>query len=186
MRVYEMIADLRLFARPPQPELQPVALVELVDGLIAELSPPAAQEDIALRREGDPDRFRSWPIRCNCRWRLRALCQNAIEAVGGQGRIAHRVASRAGRGGDSRPRRRARHPARAASAHFRSVLFGPAGGPRPGPGAVEVLADRHQSRRPHRGGESARRRGMFYYHAAGAVINAIIHVCRGCVSRARQ
>ncbi len=88
MRVYEMIADLRLFARPPQPELQPVALVELVDGLIAEMSPLAAQEDIALGREGDPGPLQVMADPVQLLVALRALCQNAIEAVGGQGRIS--------------------------------------------------------------------------------------------------
>ncbi len=87
MRVYEMIADLRLFARPPQPELQTVALVELVDGLIAELAPAAAQEDIALEREGDAGPL--WVVAdpTQLSVAVRALCQNAIEAIGAGGRI---------------------------------------------------------------------------------------------------
>ena len=87
MRVYEMIADLRLFARPPQPELQPVALVELVDGLIAELSPLAAQAGHRAsargRRRADFGHGRPDATGRG----LRALCQNAIEALGGQGHI---------------------------------------------------------------------------------------------------
>ena len=87
MRVYEMIADLRLFARPPQPELQRVDLVELVDGLIAELAPLAAQEEIAVWREGDggPLWIVADPTQLSVA--LRALCQNAIEALGGPGHI---------------------------------------------------------------------------------------------------
>jgi nitrogen-specific signal transduction histidine kinase len=87
MRVYEMIADLRLFARPPQPELQTVALVELVDGLIKELAPAAAQEDIALEREGDAGLLRVVADPTQLSVALRALCQNAIDAIGSGGRI---------------------------------------------------------------------------------------------------
>jgi signal transduction histidine kinase len=87
MRVYEMIADMRLFARPPQPELQQVALVELVDGLIAELSPLAAQQGISLCRDGDctlPE-IAADPTQIHVA--LRALCQNAMEAIGADGHI---------------------------------------------------------------------------------------------------
>ena len=96
MRVYEMIADLRLFARPPQPELQPLDLVELVDGLIAELAPLAAQQDIALVREGDGGPLRIVADPTQLAVALRALCQNAIEALGGQGHIRIELGRRPG------------------------------------------------------------------------------------------
>ena len=87
MRVYEMIADLRLFARPPQPELQPVALVELVDRLVVELGPAAAQQGISLCRLGDPGPIEIVADPTQLLVALRALCQNAIEALGTQGHI---------------------------------------------------------------------------------------------------
>ena len=54
MRVYEMIADMMLFARPPRPELQQVELIELVDAVVADLSPRAAGQETAIHRSGDP------------------------------------------------------------------------------------------------------------------------------------
>ncbi len=41
MRVHEMIADMRLFARPPRPDFQSVELVGLADRLIEECCLPA-------------------------------------------------------------------------------------------------------------------------------------------------
>ncbi len=170
MRVYEMIADLRLFARPPQPELQQVALVELVDGLIAELAPLAAQEQISLDARGR---------------RRTALDPGRSDATGGgvAGVVSerdrgarrarshsHRVVATGRRRGDPRQRRRARRLGRATPAYFRSLLFSPAGRPRPGVGALEVLADHHQPRRPHRSGRQPRRRGQLPHHAARAAV----------------
>ena len=50
MRVYEMIADLRLFARPPRPKFQSLDVSALIDRVIAELSPAAASADVFLSR----------------------------------------------------------------------------------------------------------------------------------------
>ena len=87
MRVYEMIADLRLFARPPRPEFQSVDVSTLMDRVIAELSPAAADDNILLSRgmanaglvvEADPTQLLA---------AVRALCQNAIHAIGSAGRV---------------------------------------------------------------------------------------------------
>ncbi|MGO8688020.1 MAG: sensor histidine kinase [Thermoguttaceae bacterium] len=96
MRVYEMIADLRLFARPPQPELQPLDLVELVDELIAELAPLAAQQESALVRGGDGGPVAVVADPTQLAVALRALCQNALEALGGQGHVRIELGRRAG------------------------------------------------------------------------------------------
>jgi signal transduction histidine kinase len=87
MRVYEMIADLRLFARPPRPEMQPVDLSQLVDRLVAELSPSALQQGISLGREGDGGPLEISADPTQLMVALRALCQNAVEALGSQGHI---------------------------------------------------------------------------------------------------
>src|SRR3972149_3252303 len=54
MRVYEMIADMMLFARPPRPERQTVELRRLIDDLVADLLPRCARQDTAICRTGEP------------------------------------------------------------------------------------------------------------------------------------
>ncbi|MBN1589743.1 MAG: HAMP domain-containing histidine kinase, partial [Pirellulales bacterium] len=49
-RVYEMIADMMLFARPPEPSFERVELVALVDQIVAELQPRMNEQAVLLRR----------------------------------------------------------------------------------------------------------------------------------------
>jgi signal transduction histidine kinase len=83
MRVYEMIADMMLFARPPRPELQSVDLSKLVDDFIAGTHPG----DGSISRIGtsEPVTVHADPVQLTVA--LRAICQNALEATGGRGRI---------------------------------------------------------------------------------------------------
>jgi signal transduction histidine kinase len=87
MRVSEMIADMMLFARPPQPRPEKVELVELIDGLLAEISPQVAWQEITLCRVGDdgPVEIEVDPAQLTVA--LRAMCQNALEAIGRNGRV---------------------------------------------------------------------------------------------------
>ena len=87
MRVYEMIADMRLFARPPEPERRPTDLAELADRVVREVSARAAEQDTAIRRSGataslivDVDPVQ-WGVA------LGALCNNALEALGRGGNV---------------------------------------------------------------------------------------------------
>jgi len=86
-RVYEMIADMMLFARPPRPELEPVDLAALVDGLVEELAPAAARQEIAIRRsdENGSVEIEADPVQLTVA--LRALCRNAVEAIGREGSV---------------------------------------------------------------------------------------------------
>jgi len=82
MRVNEMIADMRLFARPPQPRPELFDVVELVDRVIEELLPTAGPLGIVLKRAGQPG-----PIELEADFTqmavvLRAIASNAIEAMG--------------------------------------------------------------------------------------------------------
>jgi signal transduction histidine kinase len=111
-RVHEMIADMMLFARPPQPEFAVIDLVGLVDQVIEEISPRAAREEITLRRTpggggcvrmphppsaqwgiadvpsmGGPEKVEIEADRTQLCVALRAMCQNALEAIGHQGHI---------------------------------------------------------------------------------------------------
>jgi hypothetical protein len=87
MRAHEMIADLRLFARPPRPEFQAVDLAALVDRVVGELAPQAAERATELRRAECPRPLvlEADPIQLSVA--LRALVTNALEAIGHGGHV---------------------------------------------------------------------------------------------------
>jgi signal transduction histidine kinase len=87
MRVYEMIADMRLFARPPRPEPQRFDLAAMVDRLIADFEPRAARQETTLCREGPPGPIEIGADPTQLSVALRAMCQNALEAIGLGGHI---------------------------------------------------------------------------------------------------
>ena len=86
MRVHEMIADMMLFARPPQPQLAPCDMGEILDAVLASVSAMADERGIRLvRLPCEPA-----PIvadRAQCVVALRAVCMNSLEAVARGGRI---------------------------------------------------------------------------------------------------
>jgi hypothetical protein len=86
-RVYEMIADMMLFARPPAPAMQTTELVALVDHLIAELAPRMAEQATTLSRLGHagPLEIEADPTQLTVA--LRAMCRNAMEAIGHGGHV---------------------------------------------------------------------------------------------------
>jgi len=86
-RAHEMIADMMLFARPPKPEPTLIDLVELVDRVIEEVSPRAARQEIAIRRVGEPGPVEVEADATQLTVALRAMCQNALEAIGHEGQI---------------------------------------------------------------------------------------------------
>jgi hypothetical protein len=86
-RAYEMIADMRLFARPPQPEPRCFDLAVTVDQVLAELAPQAAQRATSLGRHGEPGPIEIEADPVQIQVMLRALCTNALEAVGYDGRV---------------------------------------------------------------------------------------------------
>lgn len=87
MRVYEMIADMMLFARPPRPEFESVEVVKLVDDLIAELLPRAMKQETAIRRTGDASPIFLQGDPTQLAVALRAICQNSLEALQSGGHI---------------------------------------------------------------------------------------------------
>jgi hypothetical protein len=90
-RVHEMIADLMLFARPPEPDFKPCPLASLLEQLVRELQPRADERRVqvlldppaALEVAADPVQLAV---------AIRAVCDNALEAVepGGQVQISAR------------------------------------------------------------------------------------------------
>ncbi len=87
MRVYEMIADMRLFARPPRPEPQSFDLQELLARLVEEYAERAAHQAIRLSRAGlsEPLLVEADPVQLHVA--LSALCRNALEAIGAEGHV---------------------------------------------------------------------------------------------------
>jgi signal transduction histidine kinase len=86
-RAHEMLADMMLFARPPQPVWQQVDLVPLVDEVLAGLADLAAQQQTALHA---PTRCEPLHVKADgvqLRIALRTLCINALEALNHGGNI---------------------------------------------------------------------------------------------------
>ena len=87
-RAHEMIADLMLFAKPPAPRMANVELVALADQVIGELAEAAAEQRTELSRAATgPARLEIECDQVQIGVALRALCQNALEAVRANGRV---------------------------------------------------------------------------------------------------
>ncbi len=87
MRVHEMIADMMLFARPPEPEMEQIDLQELLGRLVEEVSPRAALQETMLRVTGrhGPVQLDADPVQLTVA--LQAMVNNSLEAIGRGGRI---------------------------------------------------------------------------------------------------
>jgi len=85
-RIYEMIADLMLFARPPQPVLRAIDLRIVLSELADELKAPCQERGILLQvRLGAPVVVRADGNQL--RVALRAVCDNALEVMDSGGRL---------------------------------------------------------------------------------------------------
>ena len=110
-RVYEMITDMMLFARPPAPEHKTVELIAIIERLVDELKASATERAISLSRTGlpGPIEIEADPQQLNVA--LRAMCRNSLEAIGQDGNIdidvqvdeLHRVAIRVSDNGPGIP-----------------------------------------------------------------------------------
>jgi signal transduction histidine kinase len=82
-----MIADMMLFARPPQPKLEQVDLGVLVAGLVAELASWAGQQktQIVLHAPAEPVVVSA--DKTQLAVAVRSLCINALEALSSGGQI---------------------------------------------------------------------------------------------------
>lgn len=87
MRVYEMISDLMLFARPPKPQPASCDLAEILDRVIREISARAAERHVVIERQGlaGPAVVRADANQIVVA--MRALCDNALGAMVGGGRL---------------------------------------------------------------------------------------------------
>ena len=86
-RAHEMIADMRLFARPPLPEMRRFDLVALVDDLATEVAVQAAERRVVVSRSGERGVLEIEADPTQLAVALRALCKNALEWIGHDGRI---------------------------------------------------------------------------------------------------
>src|SRR4051812_18700617 len=89
-----MLADMMLFARPPQLKVETVDLVPVVTGLLADLAAEAAEQQTQLISRADSTSVcvTCDPIQIGIA--IRALCINALEALGAGGNIAVKIARR--------------------------------------------------------------------------------------------
>lgn len=80
-RAHEMIADLMLFAHPPRMQPQEVDVVRLVNTVVAELQEQAREQGTTLRRTGDPTPLLANVDSTQIGVALKAIVQNALEAL---------------------------------------------------------------------------------------------------------
>jgi len=86
-RAHEMIADMMLFARPPEPKWQPVELGSLMQTVGEELTAQAKdqQTELAVRQPQTPVTIEADPTQIAVA--LRSLCVNSLEALVRGGRL---------------------------------------------------------------------------------------------------
>jgi signal transduction histidine kinase len=90
LRVHEMIADLMLFARPPQPQCEVVDVASLLRQVAAELGPHLTGTGVRLTVDiGAPagTLFEVQADRTQLAVAVRALLDNAVEAMGDAGEL---------------------------------------------------------------------------------------------------
>ncbi|HUY87924.1 MAG TPA: HAMP domain-containing sensor histidine kinase [Pirellulales bacterium] len=88
MRVYEMISDMMLFARPPEPKPAACDVSARVDRVIDELRSRAADRRIEIVREGPVEPLAIQADEVQLMAAVRALLENSLEALPEGGRIA--------------------------------------------------------------------------------------------------
>jgi signal transduction histidine kinase len=94
LRVHEMIADMRLFARPPQAVVQPVDIVALVDRVVGELAAAARSQETTIRHDGTSGPLELRGDALQLAVAVRAVLQNALEALGRGGHVQIKTAAR--------------------------------------------------------------------------------------------
>ena len=88
-----MIADLMLFAQPPQLNLQPVNLVATARTLIEQMSERAATHHVQIQLAPQPpETVMAMADRDQLLVALRSICTNALDAIGQSGTIEFDIA----------------------------------------------------------------------------------------------
>jgi signal transduction histidine kinase len=86
-RVFEMIADMRLFARPPEPTFSPFDLNGLIVEVIDQVAPTYAERMVKLKRIAPLDALEIDADRDQIAVVLLAMLRNAVEAIGHDGNV---------------------------------------------------------------------------------------------------
>jgi signal transduction histidine kinase len=86
-RAHEMIADLMLYARPPEPALAAVDLAQIADQIAAEMQPLAVEQGTTLVRETSAGPLVIQADATQIGVALRAIVQNSLEALRIGGRV---------------------------------------------------------------------------------------------------
>ncbi len=126
MRVFEMISDMMLFARPPKPQWATCDLTAVVDQVLAELAARIAERDTTLQRAGVQEAIELTADAVQLAVALRALLENALNAMGRGGTLTvevHRQRQASGNSDDATVTIRDTGPG--ISADVRRHLFDP-------------------------------------------------------------
>jgi signal transduction histidine kinase len=87
MRIYEMIADMMLFARPPQPKFATVDAAKIVDAIALDFQAAAAGQETVFKRLGQSGPLEIEADAVQLTVAIRALCQNSLESLGHGGHV---------------------------------------------------------------------------------------------------
>ncbi len=87
MRIYEMITDMMLFARPPQPNFALVDAAKIVDEIGIDFQTAGALQETVFNRLGHPGPLEIEADAVQFTVAIRVLCQNSLEALGHGGKI---------------------------------------------------------------------------------------------------
>jgi hypothetical protein len=86
-RAHEMIADMMLFAKPPRLSRRPVEIVQIIDEVVLGLEGRADERNVNIKRDVDGPLPEIQADATQLAVALRAICQNAVEAIEEQGTI---------------------------------------------------------------------------------------------------
>ena len=86
-RAHEMIADMMLYAKPPRLSARPLEIVQIIDEVIRGLEDRAGERNVNIKRDVDGPLPEIQADPTQLAVALRAICQNALEAIEEQGTI---------------------------------------------------------------------------------------------------
>lgn len=94
MRIFEMISDMMLFARPPRPQFAECDLSAIVDRVLSELAAKIAERNTTVERIGGGEPLMVTADGVQLAIAVRALCDNALSVMGRGGKLTLAVERR--------------------------------------------------------------------------------------------